>query len=369
VTQRDPGVADYAELHCISHFSFLRGASAPEELVARAAELGYRAIAMTDECSVAGLVRAHMEARRHDIRLLSGTEVGLREGPRLVVLAADCRGYASLCGLITRGRRAARKGSYELSYADLSDGLPGCRVLYLPDAGAGAAPLQRLKACFGNRLRLAAELFLDGKSEEKIEEYKKVADQTSCKIIAAGDVHMHRRGRRALQDTLTAIRLGCTVAEAGTALHANGERYLRSREALAGLYPADWLAESVRLAAELRFSLDDLRYQYPRELVPPGMTASAWLRHLTEQGIRWRWPDGSPRIHRPWPSPWRRSAARSGACRARASSRSTGRRTGPCGPSSTSTAWGPTTSRFTSSDVLASPRSRRSSRTRRASEA
>ena len=289
-----PGVPDYAELHCISHFSFLRGASSPEELVARAAELGYRAIAITDECSVAGLVRAHMEARRHDIRLLSGTEVCLREGPRLVILAADRRGYAELCGLITRGRRAAPKGSYDLGYADLTGGLPGCRVLYLPDPGAGAAPVKRLKACFGDRLWLAAELFLDGCSYKKVDEYKYLASQVSCRITAAGDVHMHRRGRRSLQDTLTAIRLGCTVADAGSALHANGERYLRPREELAALYPPEWLAASVRLAAELHFTLDDLQYQYPHELVPAGMAPSAWLRRLTEQGMRWRWPEGAP---------------------------------------------------------------------------
>jgi error-prone DNA polymerase len=147
---------------------------------------------------------------------------------------------------------------------------------------------------FGARLRLAAELLLDDQSEILIYRYKKLAKLTSCKVVACGDVHMHRRGRRALQDTLTAIRLGCTVAAAGDALHASGERCLRSRERLARLYPVDWLRETVRVAADIRFGLDDLEYRYPHELVPPGHTASAWLRQLTESGVRWRWPNGPP---------------------------------------------------------------------------
>ncbi len=293
----------YAELHCISHFTFLRGASSPEELVEQAAALGYAALALTDECSVAGVVRAHMAARQHGLRLIIGSEFRLQEGLRLVVLAADRQGYSGLCRLITRGRRAAAKGDYRLELADLADGLPGCRVLYLPadvaaDGCHGAADEQhigRLQRCFGDRLRLAAELFPDGKNEEKIKRYREIAEKTSIKILAAGDVHMHRRGRRALQDTLTAIRLGCTVPEAVASLHANGERYLRPAPQLAALYPPGWLAESARFAADLHFSLAELDYQYPCELVPAGLTPGAWLRQLTERGLRWRWPDGEPK--------------------------------------------------------------------------
>src|SRR5690606_38206987 len=113
-------------------------------------------------------------------------------------------------------------------------------------------------------------------------------------LVAAGDVHMHVRRRRALQDTLTAIGQHCTVAEAGWRLFPNGERHLRTRQALAAIYPAEALAQSVRIAARCRFSLDELRYTYPRELVPAGYTPARWLRQLVEEGAAWRWPQGVP---------------------------------------------------------------------------
>ncbi len=288
--------ADYVELHCISHFTFLRGASSPEELVEQAAALGYTALALTDECSVAGVVRAHMAARQYSLRLIIGSEFTLQEGPRLLVLAASRQGYAELCGLITRARRAAIKGEYRLGFADLVSGLPGCKVLYLPGLPDDAAHIRHLQGLFCNRLRLAAELFPDGCIEEKIKQYESLRDQTSCEIVAAGDVHMHVRGRRALQDTLTAIRLGLTVADAVGHLHPNGERFLRPLEQMALFYPSAWLAESVHFAADLRFTLDELEYRYPCELVPVGMTPTDWLRRLTEQGLHWRWPDGAPDV-------------------------------------------------------------------------
>ena len=291
---RAEGACNYAELHCISHFTFLRGASAPAELVRQAAALGYQALALTDECSVAGVVRAHMAAREHPVRLIIGSEIRLQEGVRLVVLVAERQGYAELCRLITCGRRAAPKGEYRLGFDELSGALPGCRVLYLPGADEDEQHLQRLQGLFGARLWLAAELFPDGQAEEKLIKYKQLAEKTSCQIVASGDVHMHVRGRRALQDTLVAIRLGCAVSNAVGVLHPNGERHLRTAEELAALYPAEWLAASVRLADELRFSLDELEYQYPNELVPAGTTPAGWLRQLTERGLRWRWPVGEP---------------------------------------------------------------------------
>jgi len=284
----------YAELHCISHFTFLRGASAPGELVEQAAALGYRALALTDECSVAGVVRAHMVAREYSVKLIIGSEIRLQEGVQLVVLVANRQGYAELCRLITRGRRAAPKGQYQLGFDDLDGGLPGCRVLYLSGTDEDKQHLQRLQGLFGSRLRLAAELFPDGEIEKNIQKYKELAEQSSCSIVASGDVHMHVRGRRALQDTLTAIRLSCAVSDAAGALYSNGERHLRPPEELTALYPPEWLAASVSLADELCFSLDELEYQYPNELVPAGQTPANWLRQLTEQGLHWRWPDGEP---------------------------------------------------------------------------
>ena len=268
----------------------------------RAAELGYRALAITDECSVAGVVRAYTAARDYPgLQLITGSEIRLEgDDPqhsfRLVVLAATREGYANLCRLLTRGRRAATKGSYRLTWEDLAGGLPGCRVLYLPmltDTAFDKRCLRRLEVLFGTRLWLAAALFRDGLSEARIAAYRSLGALLSDRVVATGDVHMHVRGRRALQDTVSAIRLGCTVAAAGLALQSNGERYLRPFAELQSLYPAEWLTASSRLAAELQFTLAELDYQYPCELVPRELTPTAWLRRLTEQGMQWRWPEGT----------------------------------------------------------------------------
>ena len=131
----------YAELHCISNFSFLRGASHPEELVARAKSVGYSALAITDECSLTGAVRAHVAARQHGLQLIIGSELRLNDGPRLVLLAADQDGYGNLCELVTRARRAATKGAYRLARADLDAGLAGCLALLLPVPGEASDSL------------------------------------------------------------------------------------------------------------------------------------------------------------------------------------------------------------------------------------
>jgi error-prone DNA polymerase len=288
----------YAELHAISNFTFLRGASHPEELVARACALGYEALAVTDECSLAGAVRAHVAARERGLKLLVGSEIRLAEGLRLVLLAADREGYGNLCELITRGRRSAEKGSYLLTRPDLFalGGLPGCRVLFLPgDAEASNREGARLVAeTFPGRARIAVELVCGPDDAALLAGAKDLGSRFGLPLTAAGDVHMHIRERRALQDTLTAIRLGVRVAEAGHSLHPSGERHLRSRERLARLYPPELLAETLRAAEECSFSLDELRYEYPDELVPPGETPASWMRRLTAEGMRRRWPQGPP---------------------------------------------------------------------------
>ncbi|MEJ2602217.1 MAG: PHP domain-containing protein [Gammaproteobacteria bacterium] len=285
----------YAELHAISNFTFLRGASHPEELVERAIELGYSALALTDECSVAGVVRAHGVARGQDLKFIVGAEFRLIDGPRLVVLATDRRGYARLCRLITRGRRRAEKGSYRLCRADLDDGLPDCLVLWLPerrldDRGEG----DWFASHFPDRCWIAVELAADGFDRVRLEALERLGGQTDLPLVAAGDVHMHRRGRRALQDTLTAIRLKVPVRDAGFSLHPNGERHLRSRPRLAELYPAPLLRETINVAERIDFSLDELAYEYPHELVPEGHTPASWLAHLTDEGMARRWPGGAP---------------------------------------------------------------------------
>ena len=286
---------DYAELHALSNFTFLRGASHPEELIERADELGYRALALTDECSFAGVVRAHVAARDRACRLIIGAELALEDGPRLVLLATDRDAYGALCGLLTRGRRAAAKGTYRLLRNDLDTlALPGCVALWLP----GEVPVTAEGAWIGERFGpdawLAVELHANGRDRERLALLESCADELGLACVASGDVHLHRRARQQLQDVLTAVRLGVPLESAGLALHANGERHLKSREALARRYPARLLSATLAIAERCTFSLDTLRYEYPQELVPAGHTPTSWLRHLAGQGLARRYPGGAP---------------------------------------------------------------------------
>ena len=294
---------DYAELHCLSNFSFQRGASHPEELVERAAALGYRALAITDECSLAGVVRAHVAARSLGLALLIGSELRCEDGLKLVLLARDRKGYGELGALITRARRRSPKGGYRLQRDDLAGGVPGCLALWLPDAGwagGGDSGAQRLAdgrwlaERFAGRLWLAVELLAEGDDAARLTSLQAMGRQLAIPCVASGDVHMHLRRRRALQDVLVAIGKGVPVSRAGFALFASGERHLRRRDQLARRYPSALLAETVTIAARCGFSLDELRYDYPSELIPPGMTPAARLRELTAAGAARRWPQGVP---------------------------------------------------------------------------
>ncbi len=305
---------EYAELHCLSNFSFLRGASHAEELVVQAKLLGYAALAITDECSLAGVVRAHSAVRKvGGVKLLIGAEFALACGLRFVAIARNRSGYARLSRLITRGRRAAEKGSYALTRADVEEFIgdsaaprehevvrEGTLVLWLPplsvdETGAVAGEQGEWMArTFAGRAWIAVELTRDGCDRERLAHCRELGAVLDLPLTAAGEVHMHVRERRRLQDALTAVRHGVTVAEAGTRLHPNGERHLRDRARLARLYPPELLAETVKIAALATFSLDELRYEYPRELVPDGETAASHLRTLTEAGARKRWPTGIP---------------------------------------------------------------------------
>ena len=290
----------YAELHCLSNFTFLRGASHPHELVEQADALGYSALAITDECSVAGVVRAHMAAKRRQLKLIIGAEFQLRCGLKFVALAIDRHGYGRLCRLISRGRRAAIKGHYHLTREDLQALPPEqCFILWLPSARPQPEELSWLAACFPpDRIRIAVELLREGKHARRLATLARIGAESVIGLIASGDVHMHVRDRRRLQDALTAIRLNEPIAELGTRLYANGERYLRERARLERLYPRELLAATVELAQSCHFSLDELRYEYPHELVPPGETPTSYLRRLTEEGARWRWPGGVPAAER-----------------------------------------------------------------------
>ncbi len=284
----------YAELHCLTNFSFLRGASHPEELVARAAALGYAALAITDECSVAGVVRAHLAAQEHGLALLVGTELALDDGPKLVLLATSRAGYGNLAELITRGRRSAKKGRYRLARAALDAGLDDCLALLVPALPADAADAHWLAERFPGRAWIAAELHCGPDDRARLAHLSALARAAGLPLVAAGDVHLHVRSRRRLQDVLTAVRLGRPVRECGQALFPNAERSLRQRMRLAQIYPPELLAETLRVAERCRFSLGELRYEYPEELVPAGATPASWLRQLTEDGLAWRFPGGVP---------------------------------------------------------------------------
>jgi error-prone DNA polymerase len=288
-------VPAYAELHALSNFTFLRGASHPEELVETAAELGYSALAITDECSISGIVRAHTAAKDHGLKLLIGAEFVLDDGLKLVALVQNRQGYAALCRLITKGRRAAAKGSYLLQKNDFADGLPDCLLLWIPDNRLQlASHHQWIRETFAHRLWIAVELHADGLERARLTRLQDLGTELQLPLVASGDVHMHCRARRALQDTVTAIRLNLLLERAGYALYPNGERYLRSRTVLQKLYPATLLAATQDIIERIDFSLDELRYEYPHELVPAGETPASYLRRLTEQGMQRRWPAGVP---------------------------------------------------------------------------
>ncbi len=284
---------EYAELHCLSNFSFQRGVSSARELFERAKRQGYDALAITDECSLAGIVRAWQASKDTGLPLIIGSEVQIEGGPKLVLLVENLTGYQALCQLITRARRRAEKGRYQALREDLSEGpLEGMLAIWLP--GHADTDGRWLLERFRERLWLGIELHRGPDDALQLRQCLAQASRLGIPAVACGDVHMHARGRRALQDCMTAIRHHLPVAEAGCHLFPNGERHLRSREELAQLYPADLLAETLRISQRCHFQLDQLKYHYPHELVPPGHDTTSWLRKLVEDGSRWRWPDGIP---------------------------------------------------------------------------
>ena len=370
----DDDAPAYAELHCVSDFSFLRGAASAEELFARAALCGYEALAVTDECSLAGIVRAHDAAKATGIKLVVGAEFRLECGLRCVLLVQDQAGYAALCRLITTARRGAAKGEYRLARAEVEralgqarpqggagkskdvphvateeatsmdpcvrrgdggavgdgphdqgpgDAISGYRAssdrnegtsgslrsggacdaglfaLWLPGAVPDRGEGAWLKAIFGTRAFLAVELHRQQDDARRLRQLLRLADDTGLQPVASGDVHMATRRQRVLQDTVTAIRHGTTLAEGGAHLFPNGERHLRTRRALGNVYGAvpggqALLQAAVDIARQCTFSMQDVKYVYPRELVPEGHTPASWLRVLTEQGMQRRWPEGVP---------------------------------------------------------------------------
>ncbi|MCY0389882.1 error-prone DNA polymerase [Robbsia sp. Bb-Pol-6] len=304
----------YAELQCCSNFTFLRGASHAEELVARAAALDYAALAITDECSLAGVVRAHVAAKEAQLPLLIGSFFRLvnadgTDGPELTVLAQNRSGYGNLCELITMARTRVEKGAYLIRCEDFDRPvaphehlrwLPDCLViLALPAVRSADADVFDTHARWASRTffqRLWLGLSLHGGPDDEWmrETVEQVARRYQLPTVALGGVCMHVRSRKPLQDTLSATRLRRPVGECGYDLDPNAERHLRGRLRLANLYAPALLAETLTIAEQCTFSLDELRYEYPGEVVPVGVTPADYLRQETYAGAHRRFPRGVP---------------------------------------------------------------------------
>ncbi len=304
----------YAELHCVSNFSFQRGASHAHELVQRAHALGYSALAVTDECSLAGVVRAHaalqeLKAQEPDaaLQLIIGAEFCVDVTPadaptwgcafKLIALATHRQSYGHLSEFITQLRRAGDKNHYELgAHALNANTLADCLLLIAPERSASPAQVAQLAQAvvqaWRGRAWLAATLLLQLDDAAWLASLQQAATASALPVVAAGNVHMHVRSRKPLQDVLTAIGLHCPVYRCGTALQPNAERHLRSRLRLGQIYPPELLAQTLVVASRCNFCLSELRYEYPREVVPPGVVAADYLAHITWRGASERYPAG-----------------------------------------------------------------------------
>jgi error-prone DNA polymerase len=315
------GLPAYCELHALSNFSFQRGASHAHELVQRAYNLGYQALAITDECSVAGVVRAWSGWNRHQafirtleqehpgqrrmrpFKLMYGSEFAFEEC-RLVTIARDKQGWGGLCEFITAARNtSAAKGEYRVGW-EMSNMtlLQGCEVLFVPhrtlgeafDIDALCARLMQCRQLYASALWLAVELHHSLDDDLWLATLREAGERCGVPLVAAGDVHMHVRSRKRLQDVITAVRLGKTVEQCGYELQANAEKHLRPRLRLAEIYPPELLEATRVVAHRCNFDLKEIQYNYPQETVPKGLTPTAGLRKLTMEGARIRYPEGVP---------------------------------------------------------------------------
>ncbi len=291
----------YAELYCRSNFSFQVGASHPEELVETAYVLGYRALAITDECSLAGSVRAHIKWRElfnakndkplsqkgaPDFHVITGSCFEI-DGNTLILLAQTRHGYGTLTALITRARQREVKGKYQLEPSDLAS-VRACYAIVIPALQAANSEhllnaVAHLPRALGySRLLIATDAL-------RFEQMNELSQLHRIPLTACGDILTHKKTRQPLQDILTAVRNRTTVDELGALAEQNAERVLRPINSLAHLYPNELLIESAQIAETCTFTLDELRYEYPDEVVPPGHTATTYLREQTYIGAHRRY--------------------------------------------------------------------------------
>lgn len=286
----------YAHLFTTTNFTFLTGASHPAEYVYRAAELGYDALAITDECSLAGVVKAYAAAKEINFKLIIGSRFVLSNGMRLIVIAPSRIAYAELSGFITLARRRAEKGSYEAHFDDLRFRLRNCLIIWTVKVAQhiDRNVVDELNGAFRSRLWIGINHQLHSGEHDDFARWLQLSIDTGIPMVACGEALMHCDSRKPLQDVVTAIRHSTCVQEMGTKLELNGEAYLKSMHQLAKLYPRELLEETCVIADQCYFSMDELRYQYPRELVPENLTPIQHLRNLVDEGKQMRWPNGVP---------------------------------------------------------------------------
>lgn len=293
---------EFAELVCMSNFSFLQGASHPEELVMQASRLGYSALALTDECSLAGIVRAHQAAEQHGLHLIVGAQFVLsapdeHAGQRMALLVKNKTGYTQLCRLITKARSRSPKGQYEFHRQDIADLPPGLFVVLIPQEHNHAAFPAWLGWCasrYNGRLGVAVHLGHHGYDRAWLQHLQTLSTLYGVPLMGSNDAVMHAADRKPLHDVLCAIKHNCSLADARPHLLSNAERRLHSRRELAQQYPSALLAQTLFVAQQCQFSMRELRYQYPREICPEGTTPTSHLRSLVMAGATLRYPNGVP---------------------------------------------------------------------------
>jgi error-prone DNA polymerase len=287
------------ELAVTTNFSFLRGASHADELVVRAAELGYRAIGVSDFNTFAGVVRMHSVAREVGMKLVVGVRLVFNDHPSLLAWPTDRAAYGRLCRLLTTGKRRASKGECDLSINDFLEQSTGCHAaLILPDSTTQGLVRQigMLKETLDRRLSLAVTCVYESDHAARLGEWIALGRLCGVPLLATNDVHYHIPQRRPLQDVLTCIRHGCTIHNAGFKLFPNGERYLKSPQQMHALFAEhpQAIARGLEIAEACAFNLDELRYEYPHEIAPAGKTPLEYLSQLAWEGATQRYPAGIP---------------------------------------------------------------------------
>ena len=295
----------YTELQVTTNFSFLRGASHPEELVEQAVIYGYREIGITDRNSLAGIVRAHAAAKAKGIRIITGCHLDLIDGTSLLAYPTDKEAYAQLCTLLTKGNRRTEKGKCDLKKADVYEHAKGIKFIVVPPAALNPMfdfdndfkqTLEEYHEVFGSELYLGATRSYQGDDFKKLFRLSQLAQRFNIPLVATNDVHYHNPARRELQDIITCIQEKCTIYTAGYLLHQNAERYLKPIDEMLRLfrqYP-DAIKRTQEIAEACQFSLDNLKYVYPEEITTEDRTPQEELSMLTWQGAKEKFVDIIP---------------------------------------------------------------------------